>query len=179
MTWRRFNLAAGLPVASLSTLCQQITLCLTSAGPTLAADTPQAIPIQAKASDVSRSVAWSGERQKFILLDIQWVERLPHALRRRFQIWFRGLVLSCSHAGYGDPETAHYDPDRSIAASFQALPGAPFVVNGAAQAADSALTTASIERKWANGFSLSGTFEGEFSNVTRSYAGKAVARYVW
>ena len=35
-----------------------------------------------------------------------------------------------------------YDPDRSIAATFQTLPGASFVVNGAAQAADSALVTA-------------------------------------
>jgi uncharacterized protein with beta-barrel porin domain len=72
-----------------------------------------------------------------------------------------------------------YNPDRSIAATFQALPGASFVVGGAAQAGDAALTTASIERKWANGISLGGTLEGEFSNVTRSYAGKAVARYVW
>ena len=30
-----------------------------------------------------------------------------------------------------------FDPDRSIAATFQALPGAGFVANGAAQAADS------------------------------------------
>jgi autotransporter-associated beta strand protein len=72
-----------------------------------------------------------------------------------------------------------YDPDRSIAATFQALPGASFVVGGAAQASDAALTTASIERKWTNGFSLAGTFEGEFSNVTRSYAGKGVVRYAW
>jgi outer membrane autotransporter protein len=56
-----------------------------------------------------------------------------------------------------------YDPDRSIAATFQSLPGASFVVNGAAQAADSALTTASAEMKWSNGWSVSGTFEGEFS----------------
>jgi autotransporter-associated beta strand protein len=72
-----------------------------------------------------------------------------------------------------------YNPDRSIAATFQALPGASFVVGGAAQASDAALTTASIERKWSNGFSLAGTFEGEFSNVTRSYAGKGVVRYAW
>ena len=72
-----------------------------------------------------------------------------------------------------------YDPDRSIAATFQALPGASFVVGGASQASDAALTTASVERKWTNGFSLAGTFEGEFSNVTRSYAGKVVARYAW
>ena len=30
-----------------------------------------------------------------------------------------------------------------------------------------------------NGFSVIGTFEGEFSNVTRSYTGKGVVRYVW
>jgi uncharacterized protein with beta-barrel porin domain len=72
-----------------------------------------------------------------------------------------------------------FDPDRSIAATFQALPGASFVVNGAAQARDAALTTASAEVKWLNGFSLAGTFEGEFSDVTRSYAGKGVVRYQW
>ena len=72
-----------------------------------------------------------------------------------------------------------FDPDRSIAATFQTLPGASSVVNGAAQAADSALTTASIEMKWRNGWSAAATFEGEFSNVTRSYAGKGVVRYAW
>jgi autotransporter-associated beta strand protein len=72
-----------------------------------------------------------------------------------------------------------FNPDRSIAATFQSLPGASFVVNGAAQASDSALTTASIERKWMNGWSVAATFEGEFSEVTRSYAGKGVVRYSW
>jgi len=72
-----------------------------------------------------------------------------------------------------------YDPDRSIAATFQSLPGASFVVNGAAQAADSALTTASAEMKWTSGWSVAGTFEGEFSSVTNSYAGKGVVRYQW
>jgi autotransporter-associated beta strand protein len=72
-----------------------------------------------------------------------------------------------------------YDPDRSIGATFQTLPGASFVVNGAAQASDSALTTASAEIKWINGWSAAATFEGEFSDVTRSYAGKGVVRYAW
>jgi uncharacterized protein with beta-barrel porin domain len=72
-----------------------------------------------------------------------------------------------------------YDPNRAIAATFQSLPGASFVVNGAAQASDSALTTASIEKKWLNGWSAAATFEGEFSNVTNSYAGKGVVRYTW
>jgi autotransporter-associated beta strand protein len=72
-----------------------------------------------------------------------------------------------------------FNADRNIAATFQTLPGASFVVNGAAQAHDSALTTASIEMKWINGWSAAATFEGEFSEVTRSYAGKGVVRYAW
>jgi uncharacterized protein with beta-barrel porin domain len=72
-----------------------------------------------------------------------------------------------------------YNPDRSISATFQTLPGASFVVNGAAQASDAALTTASAEIKWMNGWSSAATFEGEFSGVTRSYAGKGVVRYAW
>ncbi len=72
-----------------------------------------------------------------------------------------------------------YNPDRTVGAVFQTLPGAAFVVNGAALARDSALTTASVQMNWMNGWSASATFEGEFSNVTRSYAGKGVVRYAW
>jgi autotransporter-associated beta strand protein len=72
-----------------------------------------------------------------------------------------------------------FDTDRNVTALFQTLPGASFVVNGAAQAHDSALTTASAEMKWRNGISLAGTFEGQFSDVTNSYAGKGVVRYSW
>jgi uncharacterized protein with beta-barrel porin domain len=72
-----------------------------------------------------------------------------------------------------------YNPNRAIASTFQALPGVSFVVNGAAQASDSALTTASAEIKWSNRWSAAAAFEGEFSNVTRSYPGKGVVRYEW
>jgi hypothetical protein len=33
--------------------------------------------------------------------------------------------------------------------------------------------------KWIGGWSIAATFDGEFSNVTRSYAGKSVVRYAW
>jgi autotransporter-associated beta strand protein len=72
-----------------------------------------------------------------------------------------------------------YDTDRNISAVFQTLPGSAFVVNGAAQAHDSALTTASAEMKWLNGWSAAATFEGEFSGISSFYAGKGVVRYVW
>ena len=72
-----------------------------------------------------------------------------------------------------------FNPDRNIGATFQTLPGASFVVNGAAQASNSELVTASAEKKWLNGWSAAATFEGEFSDITRSYAGKGVVRYTW
>ncbi|QUS39266.1 autotransporter domain-containing protein [Tardiphaga alba] len=72
-----------------------------------------------------------------------------------------------------------FNRDRSVAAAFQSLPGASFVVNGAQQAANTALTSASAEIAFSNGISLSATFDGEFSDVTQSYAGKGVVRYAW
>ena len=72
-----------------------------------------------------------------------------------------------------------FNTDRAASATFLALPGASFVVNGAAPARDAALTTASAEMTFISGISLAATFEGEFSQVTRSYAGKGVARYNW
>ena len=69
--------------------------------------------------------------------------------------------------------------DRSITPVLQTLPGTSFVVFGAAQPENSALTTASAEAKWLNGWSAAATFEGQFSDVSRSYAGKGVVRYAW
>jgi uncharacterized protein with beta-barrel porin domain len=72
-----------------------------------------------------------------------------------------------------------FDTDRSVSATFQTLPGASFIVNGAAMAPDSALITASAETTWRNGWSVAATFDGEFSDVTASYAAKGVVRYAW
>jgi autotransporter-associated beta strand protein len=73
----------------------------------------------------------------------------------------------------------NFNTDRSISALFQTLPASGFTVFGASPARDSALVTASAETKWLNGFSVAATFEGEFSNVTESYAGKGMVRYQW
>jgi uncharacterized protein with beta-barrel porin domain len=72
-----------------------------------------------------------------------------------------------------------FDTDRTLAATFQTLPGASFVVGGAAQAPDIALVSASAEMKWLNGWSVAATFDGEFSSVTKSYGGKGLVRYSW
>lgn len=72
-----------------------------------------------------------------------------------------------------------FNPDRTVVATFQTLPGASFVVNGAAMASDAALITGGAEVKWIDDWSVAATFESEYSNVTRSYAGKGTIRHVW
>ncbi|WP_156162805.1 autotransporter outer membrane beta-barrel domain-containing protein [Bradyrhizobium sp. LTSP857] len=72
-----------------------------------------------------------------------------------------------------------YDPNRAVTALFQTLPGTSFVVNGAKVDADSALVSASAEMKWLSGFSIAGTFDGEFSGNVTSYSGKGVFKYSW
>ncbi|WP_027566747.1 autotransporter domain-containing protein [Bradyrhizobium sp. URHA0013] len=72
-----------------------------------------------------------------------------------------------------------YNPGRAVTALFQTLPGTSFVVNGARVDADSALVSASAEMKWLSGFSIAGTFNGEFSGNVASYSGKGVFKYAW
>lgn len=72
-----------------------------------------------------------------------------------------------------------YNPGRAVTALFQTLPGTSFVVNGARVDADSALVSASAEMKWLSGFSIAGTFDGEFSGNVTSYSGKGVFKYSW
>lgn len=80
----------------------------------------------------------------------------------------------------GRASWAHdYNPSRSVTALFQTLPGTSFVVNGARVDADSALVSASAEMKWLSGFSIAGTFDGEFSGNVTSYSGKGVFKYSW
>ncbi|MBW5438368.1 autotransporter outer membrane beta-barrel domain-containing protein [Bradyrhizobium canariense] len=72
-----------------------------------------------------------------------------------------------------------YNPGRAVTALFQTLPGTSFIVNGARVDADSALVSASAEMKWLSGFSIAGTFDGEFSGNVTSYSGKGVFKYAW
>jgi outer membrane autotransporter protein len=69
--------------------------------------------------------------------------------------------------------------DPTLAAVFQALPGASFIVNGATPAKNSALTSAGAELRLANGVTLIGKFDGEFASRSSTYAGTGTVRYTW
>src|ERR1700709_2777332 len=61
--------------------------------------------------------------------------------------------------------------DPTLGAVFQALPGASFIVNGAAPAKNSAPASAGPGLRLANGVTLIGKFDGEFPSRSSTYAG--------
>ena len=69
--------------------------------------------------------------------------------------------------------------DPALAAVFQALPGASFIVNGATPAHDSALVSTSAELRFVGGVSIGAKFDGELAAHSQTYAGTATVRYRW
>ena len=67
----------------------------------------------------------------------------------------------------------------SLSATFQALPGANFVVNGAAIPANSALTSAGAELRIAPNWSVMASFDGEFAKTSQTYTGTGTIKYLW
>ena len=73
----------------------------------------------------------------------------------------------------------NFDTAATAIASFQSLPGATFLVSGAALDRNALRTTASAELDLRNGLSIAATFDGEFGENSRSLGGKGVIRYRW
>lgn len=71
------------------------------------------------------------------------------------------------------------NPGSRINAAFQTLPGASFVVDGAAAPRDAALTSAVAELRMTNGWTLIGKFDGEFSQRSHTLAGTGTLKYAW
>jgi outer membrane autotransporter protein len=69
--------------------------------------------------------------------------------------------------------------DPNLIPTFEALPGASFLVQGATSAKNSALTSAGAELRLINGLSLLGKFDGEFAGHSQTYGGTGTVRYVW
>jgi outer membrane autotransporter protein len=66
-----------------------------------------------------------------------------------------------------------------LGAVFQALPGASFVVNGAAAPKNSALSTLGAELHVTPALSIAAKFDGEFAKGSQTYAGTGTVRYLW
>jgi uncharacterized protein with beta-barrel porin domain len=66
-----------------------------------------------------------------------------------------------------------------LGAVFQSLPGASFVVNGAAAPKNSALSTVGAELHLTPALSVAAKFDGEFAKGSQTYAGTGTVRYMW
>jgi len=73
----------------------------------------------------------------------------------------------------------NFDTANNTIASFQSLPGATFLVSGAALDRNALRTTATAELDLKNGLSIAATFDGEFGENSRSLGGKGAIRYRW
>jgi len=73
----------------------------------------------------------------------------------------------------------NFETATSALASFQSLPGATFLVSGAALDRNALRTTATAELDLKNGLSIAATFDGEFGENSRSLGGKGAIRYRW
>jgi uncharacterized protein with beta-barrel porin domain len=67
----------------------------------------------------------------------------------------------------------------ALDAVFESLPGASFVVNGAAPPPNSALASAGAELHLTPAWSLAAKFDGEFAPGSQTYAGTGTLRYTW
>ena len=67
----------------------------------------------------------------------------------------------------------------ALTPTFQALPGASFVVNGAAVPQNSALVSAGGQLFLTSNWSVEAKFNGEFASSAQTYAGSGTLRYAW
>jgi outer membrane autotransporter protein len=107
------------------------------------------------------------------------VTSLPTFLGAQFDTRFtfrNGMALS----PYARLSWVHeFMPDRTIGASFIALPAAAFTVDGPRAASDAARIDAGAKLAVAPNAWVFASFDGEFSSRGQSYAGKAGAKVAW
>ena len=72
-----------------------------------------------------------------------------------------------------------FAPERNLNANLISLPGAAFLVNGARPARDAVQTKVGAQLALANGVALFANFDGEFSGVSRTYAGRGGIKVSW
>jgi len=80
-----------------------------------------------------------------------------------------------SRVGYAHDEYS----DPAMQASFLALPGSNYTVNGVALPRDLVLASAGAEVRFANGIAIGAQFDGEFADRATRYGGTGRVRYSW
>ena len=92
---------------------------------------------------------------------LQLVDGMPLLLRTR---------VAWAHDWVNNP---------SLTATFEELPGASFIVNGAGVPSDSALIAAGAALQLNKHLSLEAKFDGQFAKTSQIYTGTGTVRYAW
>lgn len=94
--------------------------------------------------------------------------------------WSRPLSQGTTVGVHAQAAWLHsYGANPSIEATFQAIPGSPFTVEGAAMARDSLLLSLTTEIEIDNGFTLAGSIGSELSSTRQTYAGSVKVGRSW
>ena len=72
-----------------------------------------------------------------------------------------------------------FEPDRSVKPEFQAAPGFPFVIQGAAAAENSVAVDAGLKMNWSGNTSMFAAFDGKFGKGMQSYGGDVGLKVNW
>jgi outer membrane autotransporter protein len=114
---------------------------------------------------------------------LSYGERSEQTLRTELGAWLEksfalpdtGILALRSRLAWAHDEAS----DPSVTATFQSLPGASFVVTGAAQPADSALVSLGAELRLPGNLAIGGKFDGQFAGGGQVYAGTLELRKAW
>lgn len=123
--------------------------------------------------------ASAGSSAEFAL---RYASRDYSVVRTEVGAWFDYALDGTDHrlTLYSRAAFAHDFENEGIAvAAFQQLPGSSFLINAAKPAANGALVTEGLEYRLADGWSVLGKFDGEFSSTTSIYAGTGTLRKSW
>ncbi|WP_155765372.1 hypothetical protein [Mesorhizobium erdmanii] len=72
-----------------------------------------------------------------------------------------------------------FEPDRSVKPEFQAAPGYPLVIQGAAATENAVAVDAGLKMNWSNNTSMFATFDGKFGKGVQAYGGNVGFRVNW
>ena len=112
---------------------------------------------------------------------LSYANRNFTATRTEIGAWFDSDALMANGIKlYSRFAWAHdFGNEGASTAFFQSLPGSNFLINSSKPARDGALTTVGFEYRLADGWSVLGKFDGEFSSTTAIFAGTGTIRKVW
>lgn len=138
-----------------------------------------AVDVAAYSSDAFKEFSWIPVSALAITNNGQLTTSLPTFLGLRLSNGWR-LDNGWNIAPTGSVAWVHeFFPERQFTNALTSLPGPDFTVSGPRSAYNLVQAKIGLQVGLQNQIALFSDFQGEFSNMSRSYGGKAGVRYYW